>query len=137
MQDMRETPRPTAVAAVEFYLPQAMSEFDEEKFRRAFQDATGILASEVRISSLRREGIVVTVEGDSDILREIVLKGPSAGDHGEALEGLAPRDRLRFLDAAGRLLSEVAAPLGLLYAYYVVRFEGTRRSRWIPIKRLP
>ncbi|MBL8873637.1 MAG: TIR domain-containing protein [Planctomycetaceae bacterium] len=69
---------PKTIAAIEFTLDRPLSEFNEAAFRSAFQQATGIDASLVRIASIRSGSTIVRMEASPDVIEEAVRQFQSA-----------------------------------------------------------
>lgn len=60
------------ITAIEFTLDRPLSEFNESKFKAAFQDVTGIDAELIRIASIRPGSTIVSVEGAPEILTQVL-----------------------------------------------------------------
>jgi hypothetical protein len=71
-------PAPQTIAAIEFTLDRPLSEFNEAKFRSAFQQATGIDAKFIRIASIRSGSTIVRIEASPDVLEEAIRQFQSA-----------------------------------------------------------
>ncbi|MFD0725938.1 TIR domain-containing protein [Lysobacter brunescens] len=69
---------PRTIAAIEFTLDRPLSESDEAAFRSAFQQATGIDASLVRIASIRSGSTIVRMEASPDVIEDAVRQFQSA-----------------------------------------------------------
>lgn len=64
----------SCVTAIEFTLDRPLHEFDESAFKLALQHATGIEAKKIRIASIRSGSTIVRVEGDSNVLEQILQR---------------------------------------------------------------
>ena len=60
------------VTSIEFTLDRPLGEFDESAFKSAFRQCTGIDAKMIRIASIRSGSTIVRVEGDSNVLRQLL-----------------------------------------------------------------
>jgi hypothetical protein len=83
-------PKKHFVATLEFHFDKPLEQFDETEFRAALKKLIGSEVKNVRITSIRRGSIVVTIEGDSAVLSQIVsiLKSQT-------------EEALRFVDETG------------------------------------
>ena len=65
-------------AAIEFTIDRPVNDFDEEKFKFEFVQATGLSPSSMRVASIRPRSMVVRSEGEAASLQEVLSKSWSS-----------------------------------------------------------
>ena len=68
----RSLPQKPFVATLEFQFNKPLEQFEETEFRAALERLIGSEVKNVRITSIRRGSIIVTIKGDSVVLSQIV-----------------------------------------------------------------